>query len=109
LPPFLLCCSGLPIHTEPVFDSEQSSEFRGLSICDKDTISINYLITKPTAGCSEVSKSRGVMKQPRCKMLPTRDDLATAWKMIRDRAYRGTPRKPAGETWVKTAYPAVMD
>jgi hypothetical protein len=67
-----------------VFDSEQSSEFRGLSICDKGTISVNYLITKPTAGCSEVSKSRGVMKQPRCKKQPTRDDLATAWKMIRD-------------------------
>jgi hypothetical protein len=24
------------------------------------------------------------MKQPRCKKQPTRDDLATAWKMIRD-------------------------
>jgi hypothetical protein len=24
------------------------------------------------------------MKQPRCKIQPTRDDLATAWKMIRD-------------------------
>jgi hypothetical protein len=23
------------------------------------------------------------MKQPRCKKQPTRDDLATAWKMIR--------------------------
>jgi len=24
------------------------------------------------------------MKQPRCKKQPTRDDLATAWKVIRD-------------------------
>jgi hypothetical protein len=24
------------------------------------------------------------MKQPRCKKQPTRDDLATAWKMVRD-------------------------
>jgi hypothetical protein len=42
-----------------VFDSEQSSEFRHLSICDNGTISVNYLITKPTAGCSEVSKVEG--------------------------------------------------
>jgi hypothetical protein len=27
------------------------------------------------------------MKQPRCKKQPTRDDLATAWKMIRDQTH----------------------
>ena len=26
------------------------------------------------------------MKQPRCKKQPTRDDLATVWKMIRDQS-----------------------
>jgi hypothetical protein len=45
--------------SEPVFDSEQSSEFRGVPICDNGTMGVNYLITKPTADCSEVSKSEG--------------------------------------------------
>jgi hypothetical protein len=33
LPSFLLCCSRLPIHTEPVFDSEQSSANPRVPIC----------------------------------------------------------------------------
>jgi hypothetical protein len=32
------------------------------------------------------------MKQPRCKMQPTRDDLSTAWKMIRDQTLRRQER-----------------